>query len=301
MPIRFGVVGTAYWAREVHLRGLMARPDVEVVGIWGRDGEVARDIADTVGIRSFAKFDEMLSAVDAVSIAVAPEAQPALAFAAADAGKHLLLEKPLALSVAAATPIADAIARTQVAAIVFFMRRFVPIIEHAIQVASHRRWETASVQVHSTALSSPSPFTNSRWRQRLGAELWDIGPHALSILRPILGRVLQITAQQTPDGITRFRTTHEGGATADVSLTLRAPPSGAGIAYRFDGAAGTLTLPEPTIARPEALSEAAGDLARMIAGRETVHRCDAVFGLEVVRILEAAQLSIERMQPVDVK
>ena len=83
MSLRFGVAGTGFWAREVHVRGLKARSDVELVGIWGRDGEAARKVAQTSGIRPFATFDEMLSAVDAVSIAVAPEAQPELACAAA--------------------------------------------------------------------------------------------------------------------------------------------------------------------------------------------------------------------------
>lgn len=300
MPVRFGVAGTAYWAQEIHVGGLKSQPRVELVGLWGRDGEAARRIADAAGVRVFATFDEMLSAVDAVSIAVAPEAQPALARAAALAGKHLLLEKPLALSVAAAAPVADAIAGARVAAIVFFMRRFVPLIEDAIQAARLRAWKTASVQVHSAALSSSTPFSDSRWRQQPGAELWDIGPHALSILCPILGRVLQVRAEQHPDGITRFWTVHEGGATADVSLTLRARPSETGIVYRFDGDSGTLTLPEPTIARAEALSEAASDLVRMIAGRDTSHRCDAAFGLEIVRVLEAAQLSVVRRLPVGV-
>jgi len=301
VTVRFGVVGTAYWAREVHVRGLQARTDVELVGIWGRDGEATRAAASAAGIRSFAAFDEMLSAVDAVSIAVAPEAQPLLACAAARAGKHLLLEKPLALSVAAAAPIVDAIAQSRVASVVFFMRRFVPVIERAIQAASGRRWNTASVQVHSAVLTSPTPFTDSRWRQQAGAELWDIGPHALSILRPILGPVLRIRAEQTQGGITRFQTTHEDGATADVSLTLSAPPSDAGVAYRFDGDSGTLALPEPAIPRVEALTEAAGDLVRLVAEGRTAHRCDAAFGLEVVRILEAAERSIVQSRSVELQ
>lgn len=299
MTVRFGVAGAAYWAREVHIRGLQARPDVELVGIWGRDGEAARTAAGAAGIRSFAAFDEMLSAVDAVSIAVAPEAQPALACAAARAGKHLLLEKPLALSVAAAAPIVDAISEAQLASVVFFMRRFVPIIEQVIQAARHRRWRTASVRVHSAVLTSPTPFTDSRWRKQAGAELWDIGPHALSILCPILGPVLRIRAEQAQGGITRFQTTHEDGATADVSLTLSAPPSDVGVAYRFAGDSGTLTLPEPTIPRVEALAEAAGDLVRLIADGRTAHRCDAAFGLQVVRILQAADRSIVQGHPVE--
>ena len=37
--LRFGLVGTGYWAREVHAAGLAAHPDVEFVGMWGRDSD----------------------------------------------------------------------------------------------------------------------------------------------------------------------------------------------------------------------------------------------------------------------
>jgi hypothetical protein len=73
-----------------------------------------------------------------------------------------------------------------------------------------------------------------------------------------------------------------------------APESRVGVKYRFDGEMGTLTLPELTIARPKALSEAAGELVRLIADGKCVHRCDAAFGFEVVRVLAAAEVSIER-------
>ena len=299
-PIRFGVVGTAYWAREVHIPGLSARPEIDVAGVWGRSVEATRSIAQATGVHAFRTFEEMLEHVDAVSFAVAPQAQPALATAAARAGKHLLLEKPIAVSSVAATPLIEAISRNGVATIVFFMRRFVPLIETAIERAATEHWASASVRVHSAALSSPTPFAKSVWRQEAGAELWDIGPHALSILHPILGPVTRIDARRQPDARTTFTTTHVGGATADVSLTLRADPGSARVEYRFDRDGSSLTLPEPAIARPEALSGAAGELVRNVAEQKTAHPLDARFGLEVVRILEAAERSIEQCRPMHV-
>ena len=262
--IRFGVAGTAYWAREVHIPGLIGRPDIHFVGVWGRDREARRSIAEATRTTAFDSFDEMLASVDAVSFAVAPEAQPALAIAAAEAGKHLLLEKPLALSSVAGMQLTEAISRNGVASIVFFTRRFVPIIESAVELAATQRWHTASVRVHSAALSSPTPFAKSPWRQDHGAELWDIGPHALSILYPILGPVIRVEARRQPGELTTFASTHTSGATADVSLTLRANPADALIEYRFDHDGRSLTLPEPAIVRTDALSQAAGDLVRNI-------------------------------------
>lgn len=301
MAVRFGVVGTGYWAREVHVPGLRARPDVQLVGMWGRNGEAARTIAAPIGIIPFARFEEMLDAVDAVSIAVPPDVQARLALIAARAGKHLLLEKPVSTVLEIAEDVVDAVSRNRLASIVFFMRRFIPPIENAIQLASQQQWRHASIRVHSTALSTASPFANSVWRQAEGAELWDIGPHVLSILDPILGPVASIDASRGPDGYTRFSTVHLRGGTANVSLTLRAKPADAGIEYRFASDLDELTLPEPAFSRPEVFARAAGELVDNIVRHAHAHRCNVDFGADVVRVLAAADLSVEQGRPVQVR
>jgi len=285
-PIRFGVVGTSYWAQEIHVRGLQARSDIELVGVWGRNSDATGRVAATAGIRAFSSFSALLTEVDAVSIAVAPQAQPALAIESAQAGKHLLLEKPLARSVAEAQSIVDAISRGGTASVVFFTRRFVPPIEHAISLAATRRWSTAFVRIHASVLVTATPYAHSPWRQADGAELWDVGPHALSVLFPVLGPVLRVEAERRSAGLTRFWSEHERGATAEVSLTLRAPPGDARIEFRFADGSESVTLPEPQIDRVATLSAAAGELVQNIVAGRTRHRCDAVFALEGVRVLE---------------
>jgi len=300
VAVRFGVVGTAYWAREVHVSGLRARPDIQLVGIWGRHFETARAIADPLAIATFGRFEEMLDAVDAVSIAVPPDVQGRLALIAANAGKHLLLEKPVSTVLKTAEDIVDAVSRNRLSSVVFFTHRFVPEIEHAVHLARKQAWRHASVRVHSTALSTAGPYANSVWRQADGAELWDIGPHVLSILHPILGPVARVDASRGPGGFTRLRTVHAGGETASVSLTLRATPADAGIEYRLVSDLGELTLPEPSCSPPEALARAAGELVGDIARHGYANRCSVDFGVDVVRVLVAADLSIRQGRPIQV-
>jgi predicted dehydrogenase len=57
--MRFGVVGTGYWARETHATALAAHPDAELVGVWGRSFERAADLADRFGTQAFAEADQM--------------------------------------------------------------------------------------------------------------------------------------------------------------------------------------------------------------------------------------------------
>src|SRR5690242_211241 len=107
-PMRFGMVGTGYWANEVHAAGIASHPDTQLVGVWGRNPEKASRVATQHGAAAFAEVDDLLDAVDAVVFAVPPQVQVGIATRAAEAGKHLLLEKPIATSLDAADRLVEA-------------------------------------------------------------------------------------------------------------------------------------------------------------------------------------------------
>ena len=293
MTLRFGVAGTGYWAETVHLTALATHPAVKLVGVWGRSAEKVEALATKFGIAPFRRFDEMLAQTDAISIALPPQIQADLALAAAEAGKHLLLEKPLSMTPASARAIAESIERRGLASIVFFMRRFIPDVETAIQLARNEPWTEGNVQVHSGALLGDSPYARSVWRQADAGALWDIGPHVLSILMPVLGNVENVRATMGADRYVRFSTRHASGATAAVSLTLHADPGAVISRYVFRGPQRELTLPEPSFSRPALLAQAVGDLVDAIRTGKTAHRCDVRLGAQVVDALAAAARSIE--------
>jgi hypothetical protein len=125
-PLRFGLVGTGYWARITHAPALASSEGIEFVAVWGRDPGAARMLAAEYGAAAYADFDEFLAAVDAVAFAVPPDVQAAMAARAAAAGRHLLLEKPIATSVAAGGALVEAVEAAQVASVVFFTLLFSP-------------------------------------------------------------------------------------------------------------------------------------------------------------------------------
>jgi len=230
----------------------------------------------------------MLAAVDAVSFAVPPAVQGELALRAIAAGKHVLLEKPIATTHRRAAEIAEAVSRTGVASIVFFTRRFVPEIAEVLEHNAARRWSTAEVEVRSGALAPGSPYENSLWRRAPGAALWDIGPHVLSVLIALLGPVVE--AKRLPSAnpaVIRLTTRHARGATATIALTLHAAPAELGQRYRFADDHGELVLPEPVFDRPAIFARAAGALVQSIAHGTRGHPCDVALGAEIVRILDA--------------
>jgi len=286
METKFGVVGTAHWATNVHSVGLQQTPGARLVGIWGRDLEKTRALAAARGVAAFARFDDMLSEVDAISFAVPPQIQEEFALRALHAGKHTLLEKPIATSASAARLLAEAALRANAATIVFFMRRFVPEIADFVARYDAGDWREAEVVVRSATFAFDSPYRNSVWRQVAGSEIWDVGPHLLSILLPLLGSVTAARALAPEGGFTRFETTHVGGARALSRINQRADPSDTCNIYRFRGPAGEVSAPEPVLDRTANYVRAATALVESIRDRARVHPCDVALGAETVRILE---------------
>ena len=297
MTIKFGVAGTGHWANIVHIPGLKAQPEVELVGVWGRSSAALTEIAARHGIKAFQRFEDMLKEVDAISLSLPPAVQAELAVIAADAGKHLLLEKPIAPTVESAERIAAAASRNRISTVVFFTRRFIPDFEQSLQAASRRSWTGARVTQHTDALLPGNPYERSVWRQEDNGALWDLAPHVLAALLAILGPVERISAEYRPGRITVFTATHRNGAVSEVSLALHVDPEKTVGEYRLLAKDESHLLPLPTFERPWALSIAAGELAANVRKGERKHRCDVNFGLEVVRVLAAADRSLATGRP----
>jgi predicted dehydrogenase len=282
--VRFGVLGTGFWAKEVHAASLAAHPDAELVGIWGRDVAKAKAFGAEFDVAGFGDVDELLSQVDAVSIALPPDVQAPLAERAAGAGKHLLLEKPIALDVAGADRLVDAVRDAGVASIVFFTFRFQPETASWLEQAAR----TKLAGGHASWLSSlaGSPFDSSPWRKEHGA-LWDIGPHALSVLVPALGPVVSVQAGAGVRDTVHLVLTHESGVASTVTLSHTVAPMSAGTEFFVHGDAGRIVLiPEEGVA-PRAFAVAVDELTAAAVARGT-HPCDVGFGKDVVVVLDAA-------------
>lgn len=287
-PVRIGLVGTGYWAREVHAIGVAGHPDAVLTGVWGRDPDKAADLAATHGATGFADLDDLLDSVDAVVFAVPPDVQAEAAIRAARAGRHLLLEKPVALSVAVAEEVGRAVDEAGVASVVFFTERFVPEREAWLEERAAADSLGGQASWMASLRTPDNPFAGSIWRQEQGA-LWDVGPHALSVLIPVLGPVVDVAGARGVDDLVHLVLTHEGGTTSTVSLSLTMPPDATRRAVEVYDAGGWHTRPEDTSNDAVAHQQRAlSDLVACIREGRTDHRVDVHFGIEVVRVLERA-------------
>ncbi|MGK3942570.1 Gfo/Idh/MocA family oxidoreductase [Streptomyces caeruleatus] len=287
--MRIGLLGTGPWARMAHAPALGAHPELDFAGVWGRRPEAAKELADEHGTRAYDDVDALFADVDAVAVALPPAVQAPLAARAARAGCHLLLDKPLATTVEQGRAVVDAARETGVSSVVFFTSRFLAETEAWIaEQAGVEGWFTGRAEWLGSVFTSDSPFADSPWRQEKGA-LWDVGPHALSVLLPVLGEVGEVAAAAHGPGDTvHLVLRHTGGASSTLTLSLTAPPEAAGAGVELRGAGGVARLPESSESVVPAVIRAADELlAAARTGRP--HPCDAAFGLRVTEILVEAE------------
>jgi predicted dehydrogenase len=96
-PIRAGVIGVGHLGQH-HARLYASLPGSQLIGVVDQSIERAQVVAERHGARVFRTADELLPHVDVVSIAVPTSGHYAVAQACLNAGKHVLVEKPIAIT-----------------------------------------------------------------------------------------------------------------------------------------------------------------------------------------------------------
>jgi predicted dehydrogenase len=294
--MRFGLVGTGYWAETTHAPALATTPGARLASVWGRDPNAAAALAARHGATAYADFDAFLASVDAVAFSVPPDVQAPLAIRAAEAGRHLLLEKPVALSVADADAVVTAVEKAGVASVVFFTWRFNRELrawladEQARGGWSGSGWSGGVAVWLGTALADDSPF-NTPWRRQKGA-LWDLGPHLAGMLWACLGPVTSVSAVRGQGDVRHLVLQHEGGASSTMTTALDAPEPAEGFNLFVWGAAGRSIMPATPDDPEQSLRVAAAELIASANSGQPQHPCDVRFGRDIVVVLAEAEAQL---------
>jgi predicted dehydrogenase len=174
------VVGAGYWGPNL-VRNVVMCPDASLRWVCDRDAPRAERLANVyAGVRSTADLDQVLSdpSVHAVVVATPPSTHADIAVACLQAGKHVLIEKPLAASVAEARRILDAADAADL-----------------VVMCDHTYCYTPAVALIASMIEAGDlgdiVFVDCT-RVNLGLVrndvdvLWDLAPHDLSILECVL-------------------------------------------------------------------------------------------------------------------
>jgi predicted dehydrogenase len=296
-PLKFGLVGTGHWAQIAHAPALASTEGIALTAVWGRDPRAASELAAAHGATPYSvaspagDLAAFLDAVDGVAFAVPPDVQAPIAVTAARAGKHLMLEKPLAIAPAEEDELVAAVAESGVASVVFFTFRFRPDIRAWLaEVTARGGWMGGLTGWFGDSLMESSPF-NTPWRRDKGA-LWDIAPHAVSLLWAALGPVTAVTADAGPADVCHLVLHHEGGTSSAITVSQNGGAA-AGFETYLWGPSGRSVVPAGSGDPVPPLRIALGELAGNIRSGQVAHPCDASFGRDVGRVISAAQRQLD--------
>ena len=101
MTVRIAVVGVGYLGRH-HARILSSLPGATLVAVVDTNAARAHEVAAASGTRPLTDYRELVGTVDAVTLAVPTELHREIALPFVTAGVHVLVEKPMARSLAEA-------------------------------------------------------------------------------------------------------------------------------------------------------------------------------------------------------
>ena len=206
---RIAVVGTGAMGRN-HVRVLREIPSVELVGVADADLETARRVADSAGTRCYGSHEELIERErpDAVTVAVPTNQHRGVVLDALAAGCHVLVEKPIAGSLAEADELVAAAKKAGRTLAVGHIERYNPAV-----VELKRRLDEGQlgklIQMHARRLG---PFPQ---RIRDVGVVVDLATHDLDVMRYLSGspivrvyaetrRAVHTTNEDLVSGLLRF-------------------------------------------------------------------------------------------------
>jgi predicted dehydrogenase len=288
--IRWGVLGSGGIARRRTIpEGIALAGNAGLAAVYDIDQAVNQEVAGRFGATAARSEEELLGAgIDAVYVATPADLHCAQVLACASAGKHVLCEKPLGLSVAEAQRMLEACARAGLQLGAAFMMRF--HAQHQAALALVREGRLGTPVYARAQLSCWYPPIAGAWRQDParggGGSLIDMGGHSIDLLEMFFGPVSEVSCfihnsvhQYQPEDSAAALLRFANGAMATVDTFFCIPDEAGDNVLELYGSRGSI-LAKGTIGQ--------GSQGRMLArlgpagaGYDAQQQRDSAAGFEI--------------------
>lgn len=189
--MKLAIIGAGLVAKTYHIPSFLRCKDVNITAICDVYEPAAQALAEPLGAKVYTDYRELLNDpdIDAVSICTRTDTHCEMAVAAANAGKHIFLEKPMALNEAQAREIYDAVKKNDVIFMLAMLNRF----RTESQIVTARRENGLMGEIY---------HADARWIRRRGipSNAWfsqksksgggaglDIGVHTIDLAWYLMG------------------------------------------------------------------------------------------------------------------
>src|SRR5712692_8159977 len=190
--VRLGVAGLGRMGRQ-HAENLARSPSVELIRVVDADEEAARAAGEELDVEWSTRYDDLLqdSEIEGVVLVTPTALHAEMIGRAAEAGKHVFCEKPIALELEPTVQAIQAAAAAGVKLQVGFHRRFDP--DWAAARERIRRGELGDVYLFRTSLRDARPPSMS-YIAGCGGFFVDVTIHDLDTARWMIGEIDEVTA-----------------------------------------------------------------------------------------------------------
>ena len=200
--IRWGLIGCGDISRKRVAPALRDLPAVDFVAVSRARAELAQEFAEEFGARKwYADWRELLAddEIDAVYIATPVHLHAEQTIAAAEAGKHILCEKPMGLNVAECDRMIAGCAANNVKLSIAYYRHFYPVVARVKEImASGEIGKPVLAQINAFEFNAMQPDDPRYWfftkEKSGGGPMMDFGCHRIEVLTNIFGAIVDVQA-----------------------------------------------------------------------------------------------------------
>lgn len=231
-PVALGILGAGY-VSGLFATAVAPATVIRIVGVASRDAASAARFAAHHRIpQAYTGYDEMLAdrRIEAVYLGVPNSLHAHWAIRAAEAGKHVLCEKPLAVTLPEARRMSAAAARTGTVLLEAFPFHFQPQTLEVLRRIEAGEIGTVRVVQASTGFSVAAADSTRLSGELQGGALLDVGCYPVSLARLVFGaRPVEVSASMESGGsavdLTTVATLRQGeGGLAQIACSLKVAP-----------------------------------------------------------------------------
>jgi predicted dehydrogenase len=289
VTVTIGLVGAGRRAAQVHAPTLASSPDVRFAGVWAPTPGPVHELADRHHVRPFDRFRDLLDHCEAVAFAVPPPVQAELAAAAAQQGKSLFLERPMAGDIAGAEELAEAVQRAKVASQMGLAWRYSPDVRRFLSIEVRRVKPDGGAGRIVSGSHRPGGSV-SAWRTERGV-LRDQGVDLLDLLEAILGPIVGVQAHGARRGWVGLMLDHQVGRFSEASMSATVAPEILRADVEIFGPGGGAALDCTRASGPRAYQTMYREFAEAIRSGGAP-ALDAAHGLHLQRVIESADTDV---------
>jgi predicted dehydrogenase len=220
--VKVGIIGCGYIAQNVHIPNYLKNPHAKLISVADVDSKKLDLVRAKFSIEEgYSDYRDLLARkdIEAVSVCVPPQFHAKVAVEVMNSGKHVLCEKPMALTLDEADKMIESSKKNDVRLMVGYNFRFLPNHQLALRYIKEQRIGKPFLAKAHIATSSAPAGPNSRLpsdsfyfdSSRGGGVLFDTGTHVLDLLLWMFGEAQSVSANLG---------THMEGINADDVATL---------------------------------------------------------------------------------